>query len=233
YSVTDTPILIPVNLRRFGLSEIINHLLGSTENPVPFDFIINGKFLRTTLETYIEEHSFSSEAILEIEYVESTLPPKPSDALNHDDWISDIAGPKSCSHIATASYDGKARIWNMSGTCVATISEHEGPVKCISWLKMDDGWCVLTGGEDERIFATQFDAITKTVSPKFECVGHSASVDALSVNKNYDLLASASWDQTVRLWGMASQEEGEEDETQDFEQVSRTKRKRLSDKSVP
>ena len=28
YAVTDTPMLVPSRLRRYGLSEIINHLLG-------------------------------------------------------------------------------------------------------------------------------------------------------------------------------------------------------------
>ena len=30
YRVPDTPIAVPVQLRRYGLSEIVNHLLGST-----------------------------------------------------------------------------------------------------------------------------------------------------------------------------------------------------------
>ncbi|KAI8855276.1 WD40-repeat-containing domain protein [Chytridium lagenaria] len=233
FSVTDTPILIPVNLRRFGLSEIINHLLGSTENPVPFDFIIDGKFLRTTLETYIEDHNLSSEAILEIEYVESTLPPKPSDALKHDDWISGITGPKNSSHIATSSYDGKARIWNLSGALVGTVEAHEGPVKCISWLKVEEDWCLLTGGEDGAVYATQFDAGKRKVSKKFECVGHEGSVDGVSVNKSQALFATASWDQTVRVWTAANQSEEDDEDNQDFEKTSKAKRKRLSDKPVP
>jgi ribosome biogenesis protein YTM1 len=29
YVVTDAPTLVPVNLKRYGLSEIVNHLLGT------------------------------------------------------------------------------------------------------------------------------------------------------------------------------------------------------------
>ncbi|KAJ3097457.1 WD repeat-containing protein 12 [Phlyctochytrium planicorne] len=231
YAVPDTAILIPTNLRRFGLSEVINHLLGTSENPTPFDFIIDGKFLRTTLEKYIEDSGASAESILEIEYVESTLPPKPSNTLEHEDWVSDIAGPRICSYLATGCYDGYARIWSNDGRKVATIDGHEGPVKRVEWAQVDGSWYLLTAGEDGRILGTEWDGTTRTTSSKFECVPHEGSADALGVNKTSSLFATGSWDQSIRLH-QTSVDEAEEDEA-DFEQVSSTKRKRLNNKSVP
>jgi len=88
YRVPDAPIAVPVTLRRYGLSEIINHLLGfgtearlrpgaahlllvltplqkaasvpPTEKPVPFEFFINGQILRTTLQAFFEANNTST-----------------------------------------------------------------------------------------------------------------------------------------------------------------------------
>ena len=82
YIVTDSAILVPTNLRRYGLSEIINHLLGTgnqiiktfhqiylacivlidfiTEKPIPFDFMINGEFLRCSLDEYLKSAGLST-----------------------------------------------------------------------------------------------------------------------------------------------------------------------------
>ena len=69
HAVPETPILVPTRLRRYGLSEIINHLLGTgtslinsskIEQPIPFDFLIDGKFLKTSITSYLDAHSFST-----------------------------------------------------------------------------------------------------------------------------------------------------------------------------
>ena len=90
YAITDTAILIPTHLKRFGLSEIINHLL-ATSSPIPFDFIISGSFLTTSLQTWLDSNNVSNEHIVTIEFVESTLPPDSSSTLKHDDWISSVS----------------------------------------------------------------------------------------------------------------------------------------------
>ncbi|RUP49005.1 NUC135 domain-containing protein [Jimgerdemannia flammicorona] len=101
YAVIDSAILVPARLKRYGLSEIVNHLLGSgmysppgtlTKNPVPFDFLIEGQFLRTSLSEYLENAGLSTENLITIEYVESMLPPTPMSSFQHDDWISSVKG---------------------------------------------------------------------------------------------------------------------------------------------
>jgi ribosome biogenesis protein YTM1 len=67
YAVTDSVIAVPMHVRRSQLSQMINHLLALgrlarwnliplnfSEQPRPFDFLINGEFLRVSLEKYIE-----------------------------------------------------------------------------------------------------------------------------------------------------------------------------------
>lgn len=48
----DHQFAVPDNLARYGLSEIINHLLGQQdrESVRPYDFLIEGQFLRSDLK---------------------------------------------------------------------------------------------------------------------------------------------------------------------------------------
>ena len=55
---------MPVTLKRFGLSEVVNHLLGNfkgedeTKAPIPFDFLIDGVLLRTSIEDYLTKMGY-------------------------------------------------------------------------------------------------------------------------------------------------------------------------------
>jgi hypothetical protein len=57
--VPDTPFSVPVRLTRYGLSGVVNHLLGQ-DPPRPFDFFIDGKFLRTSLAQYLQANKVSA-----------------------------------------------------------------------------------------------------------------------------------------------------------------------------
>lgn len=86
YRVVDTPFAVPARLTRYGLSEVINHLLSQgaraaplehvrnagarhssprsrrlrwPDPPVPFDFMIGGVLLRTSLQRFMEEQGLS------------------------------------------------------------------------------------------------------------------------------------------------------------------------------
>jgi ribosome biogenesis protein YTM1 len=59
FAVTESIITVPARLRRYGFSEIINHLLNHVK-PIPFDFVIDGEFLRTSLARFMEMRAISS-----------------------------------------------------------------------------------------------------------------------------------------------------------------------------
>ncbi|CAG8106357.1 unnamed protein product [Penicillium nalgiovense] len=50
------PILVPTGLRRYALSTLVNNLL-SSEKPIPFEFLINGTFLRTSIDEYLVDNA--------------------------------------------------------------------------------------------------------------------------------------------------------------------------------
>ena len=106
---------VPVRLARYGLSEVVNHLLGNEEPEtiVPFDFLYDQsggedkqadpeegetdsgsltsqRFLRSSLARLIQRGVISAEAILELEYVPAKAPPKTGPSLSQPDWIASV-----------------------------------------------------------------------------------------------------------------------------------------------
>ncbi|KAI9608566.1 hypothetical protein H4Q26_004749 [Puccinia striiformis f. sp. tritici PST-130] len=86
--------------KRFQLSQLINKVLQLTQ-PVPFDFVVNDQLLRTSVKNFIDSHGLSTESVLEIEYLESVLPPK------------FIQRP---SQIASGGLDRVIKIWEISSS---------------------------------------------------------------------------------------------------------------------
>eukprot|EP01095_Lingulamoeba_sp_RSL-Kostka_P017626 TRINITY_DN928_c0_g1_i1.p1 TRINITY_DN928_c0_g1~~TRINITY_DN928_c0_g1_i1.p1 ORF type:complete len:495 (+),score=186.17 TRINITY_DN928_c0_g1_i1:71-1555(+) len=118
YKISEKPFMIPSSLSRFGLSEIINHFL-NLETPVPFDILIDGVLLRTTLKKYLSRKGISSDdTIIDLEYILALDTPTPEGERIHDDWISSIStlsynksGRKWC---LTGGYDGVVKIWDLN-----------------------------------------------------------------------------------------------------------------------
>ncbi|RKO93953.1 WD40-repeat-containing domain protein [Blyttiomyces helicus] len=231
HAIPDTAILVPTRLRRFGLSEIINHLLDYAK-PVPFEFLIGGKFLRSSLQTYLDSQSLSTENTLDVEYIESTLPPKHTASLQHDDWVASVEGHRRRPFFLTGSYDHFTRVWDRSGKCLAVLKAHEAAVKSIAWLPSEEGsdavQCI-SGGQDQKIFGWEFAPDQNTSRIMFECAGHTGSVDSLAVNPRGTHFASASWDGTVRVWTISLDDIEEEDR----EAEQGRKRRRTAGKAVP
>ena len=80
-----------LDIRRYNLSQILNSesMLGLS-SPVPFDILINGNFLRTTLAEYLVSAGLSSETTLTLQYVRSSIPPSFTASFEHDDWVSAV-----------------------------------------------------------------------------------------------------------------------------------------------
>jgi ribosome biogenesis protein YTM1 len=80
-------IEISASLNRKGLSDALNMAL-SLSPVVPFDFKINGNFLRQSLSAALRQYQISSENVVQIEYFPAFKPPMPEDEQKTDDWIS-------------------------------------------------------------------------------------------------------------------------------------------------
>lgn len=139
HRVPDTPVVVDVELTRFGLSELVNSQLGNTNKPVPFDFLIEHQFLRTSLDRFLRRRHISRERVLEVEYIEAQPAPQSVESIPHSDWISSIAISKLCHsenaeneksassasssssrllpvYLLTGCYDGQIRLLDVSST---------------------------------------------------------------------------------------------------------------------
>ncbi|KAH8915773.1 WD40 repeat-like protein [Atractiella rhizophila] len=114
YSIPDSTYLIPVDWRRFHLSELINKLVSSPE-PVPFDFVLpsTNELLSGTIEEYLKKNALGFEDVLEIEFLPSVLPPEKRNEWTFEDWISDISCRRD-GWILSANYGGEVALNNAS-----------------------------------------------------------------------------------------------------------------------
>lgn len=204
-AVPTAPILVPSNLKRYGLSQIINHLL-DTAAPIPFDFLTGGAFLRTSLDTHLQSNGLSAESVITLEYVRAVVPPKFQAAFQHDDWVSSVStavsdGDNTLTKILSGSYDGIARVWNLSGQVLAEAPGHNSAIKSAKWL---DNAQFVTSSMDRtlRLWSYSDDAIT----PIAELLGHKATVENIAVHYASHRILSASVDSTVGLWSTETSE---------------------------
>lgn len=190
-----------------------------TASPIPFDFLINGTFLRTTLDEYLTQNGLSSETTINLQYVRSLIPPLFEASFEHDDWVSsvDILSSTSAAarwhpkvnvsgqeRILSGSYDGLLRVWNKSGQTIATsagssLGGHTSSIKAAKWLSPTQ---IASSGLDRTIrlwkYTESADHFSGELKPTLELYGHTGSVDALAVHTSNIL--SASTDGTVGIW---------------------------------
>ena len=90
-SIPSSTYFLPANWRRFQLSELINKVLKS-DTPVPFDFLINGEVLRTSLDAWVKKNrGGDEEGTIDVEYVRSVMPPEEVGRVEQEDWVSGLS----------------------------------------------------------------------------------------------------------------------------------------------
>jgi len=158
------PMAVPSNIRKRGLSAIVNHLLDRGDKddddhsdseddeerlpPIPFDFLLNDKLLRLPLDAAARNMGLSTEHALEIQYFPARLPPKKEgESEQLPDWIMVMDYNGSENRLFTGGADGIIRTFEQqngsdgrssigSGELRGgcSISAHTGPIKCMSSL---------------------------------------------------------------------------------------------------
>ncbi|RYP67223.1 hypothetical protein DL770_008654 [Monosporascus sp. CRB-9-2] len=217
-----TQLLVPGDLKRYGLSKILNsESMLNTSTPIPFDFLIDGAFLRTSLDEYLKANGLSYETTLTLQYVRSLLPPSYQASFEHDDWISDVdvlsessrAGIWSGEKFATgqdrllsASYDGLLRIWNSSGSVIATSpsSSQGGHSASIKSAKFMSATQIASAGLDRTVRIWKYtetdDHFSGILKPTLELYGHRACIESLDVHTPTGRIVTAGSDGNIGLW---------------------------------
>lgn len=218
YSIPNAKYMIPSDWRRFQLSELINKVLQNSQ-PVPFDFLISDQLLRTSLKSFIESHGLSTESVLEIEYLESVLPPKYISSFEHDDWISDLSISQQGMFL-TACYDSKLRMFSSADSSkpVLTISGHEQPVLSITWINSPNHSFprIASGGLDRvikiwEISPPKTDTFQPDQAYSFKNThvlplhkSPVSTIEAYQVDSSATRLLTGDWQGVLALWDLSS-----------------------------
>ncbi|KAK3629428.1 ribosome biogenesis protein ytm1 [Elasticomyces elasticus] len=192
------PILVSTELKRYQLSTLVNRLL-ETDKPLPLEFLINGQFLRTSLDEFLTKNGISAETTLSVEYVKALIPPIYSASYEHDDWISSV--DVNFQRILSGSYDGLLRVWNMSSEVVGTGQSHTSSIKAAKFISPTQ---IASSGMDRTIRIWKYEdaqaAGAASLTATLELYGHKASVDNIAVHGNSSRILSASADHSIGLW---------------------------------
>eukprot|EP01100_Stratorugosa_tubuloviscum_P005573 TRINITY_DN247_c1_g1_i2.p1 TRINITY_DN247_c1_g1~~TRINITY_DN247_c1_g1_i2.p1 ORF type:complete len:473 (+),score=200.67 TRINITY_DN247_c1_g1_i2:68-1420(+) len=232
--VPETPIALPIKFTRFGLSEVINHLLDIKPQRV-FDFLINGEFLRVSLQTFITKNKIiDEETVLEIEYLEALPKPEETEEKKIEDWISCIEagiGNNQSDYLINSGYDSQIRIWKYSpkngSNCEPAISfiAHEEPIitfKVISKDLNNNQFQLITGAKEAVI--KLFNVNLTDSSSKLEkiFIGNQDSTSCLSISPSKSRFAAGGWDNHIRFWSL----------NDNTNQTSNSKRTRTNNKQA-
>jgi WD40 repeat protein len=113
----------------------------------------------------------------------------------HQDAINGINVSGNGQMIATASRDGTAKLWDIYGKVIATLSGHRGDVYSVSFSP--DGKYLATASKDGT--AKLWDIHGKAIAT---LKGHQGDVYSVSFSKNSQTIVTASRDGTAKLWDL-------------------------------
>ncbi|GAW81726.1 microtubule-associated protein ytm1 homologue [Plasmodium gonderi] len=89
YKMEDTIYTVPISFKRIDLSRMIKQLLDIKEN-VSFEFLINKKILRSSIEEFLRINNILSEDVIQIEYTLSITKKESAHIDKISEWISKL-----------------------------------------------------------------------------------------------------------------------------------------------
>lgn len=247
--VPSDPIAVPSSTRKKGLSAIINHLLdrrvdnkdGSDEDSdsddedkepaIPFDFLVNHKLLRMSVEAMARREALSLEQAIEIEYFPAREAPEgEGESESQPDWISSLASTES--FVVSGICDGSLRLFDQSDAFqqVGYVKAHAGPVQCVSSVEMEgnDKLLIASGSMDQTLLMHMVNKKNQVNLHAVCSGGHMSSVSStklLSTGSDTASLASGDWDGGLCVWNVPTS-------SNDSSESSSKKRKGVASQNV-
>lgn len=253
YSVDDTIIELKNDVDKAQLNDIVKKLLKQFDTydedqlgSRSFDFLVGGRLLQLNVEDHLKLYSdeidaseILSEKLVEIEYTLSLLPPEPLDAISHEDWVSCVDANES--YLITGSYDNCIRIFSVKDrkNLVTIANAHEKPITRVKFLKnpsqSKNDLYFISCGHDEVSILRKFNTKKLKIEVVFVYKGHKRSVNCVDICD--DLVATGSFDKTLRLWSSGESEDKQdelEENDPDAGAVKKVKKQKTksSEKSV-
>ncbi|CCW71632.1 unnamed protein product [Phytomonas sp. Hart1] len=216
---------VPLNVLPDGLNQLLKSVLAVAD--VDFDFLYQDEYISTSLSRFMRRRGVGVEGLLALEYspalraAEGPLRP-------HDDWVSAVRAPYGGGGevLLTSSYDHGVRVWE-GETCLALGSFHRECVKevCIHSMLGPAGggakgetrkrdrpaaalgdFLFVSAGKDGSLASWRYREGSGGVELLGSIHAHRDGVDAVDVLPvEGRLVASASWDATVKVFNWAEQ----------------------------
>jgi len=223
---SDGPIAVPSSIGKKGLNLLVNHLLNRStdeeeddegENdeksfPIPFDFLLNNKLLRSSVELAARRDGLYFEETITIEYFPAQKAPEGSE--NSEilpDWISCMRyrDDKLC----CGGYDGAIRIIGSDCSELKSFNAHSGPIHCLdsSKFEKDGDFLVATGSIDQTLLTHSIQKTESGHDFRLHAVysgGHFNSIQSVAFHplSSQNTMASADWDGGLCIWKIPSLE---------------------------
>jgi ribosome biogenesis protein YTM1 len=213
YRVTDAPIAVPSKLGRYGLSEIINHLLDFEESAhQPFDFSVNNRLLRTSLKKFVTANRISTEEIIEIDYTPAVSLSEESDSVEVPSWI----GSLDCNTddlIIAGCYDGQVKIISADSlTITGYVAAHEEPIRSIRSWRSGTTNLIATTSKDQAVKCFSLKKDSKkgksvdsyAIDQVALLAGHVNSVESIDIWSSQQILLTGDWSGNIFGWNVSS-----------------------------
>jgi eukaryotic-like serine/threonine-protein kinase len=98
--------------------------------------------------------------------------------------------------LVSASSDNTAKIWEVAAVKQVASLPHQSPLASVAWSR--DGRLIATGGWDNTVHIWEPDNGKEVRS----LPGHTGAITALAFDPSTERLASASLDQTIKIWSI-------------------------------
>ncbi|CAG9769694.1 unnamed protein product [Ceutorhynchus assimilis] len=202
YAVPDVPLSVPTNIESKGLNQLLNQLLLENNPDIlktkEFDFLVVNELLRVPLLEHLQDRNVSTEATVEIEYIERIPAPEPQESILHDDWVSSISSTNKW--ILTGCYDHSVSIYTNHGKSVVSTIKHGDIIKDVAWIDKEDvSKGLISVSHDQTAIIWSWTEGTKNLTPKIQLKGHERGIECVGVGPN-GLVATGSWDTQLKVW---------------------------------
>jgi ribosome biogenesis protein YTM1 len=147
YRVPDDKIIVPGSVNRLELSDLVNDMI-VLEKRIPYDFLINGEFLRGELTEHCGDRGILSEKTIDIEYVIAMSEPDTVDLNEPEkDWISRVASHGDI--YFTCSLSGSVSMYELgTGKLIKSVIQSTLP---LTGLFCTNNGVLVSTGKDGRV----------------------------------------------------------------------------------
>lgn len=258
YSVPSDDIAVPSSIRRPGLSKVVNYLLGNADNSdsddsdndndndhdndnnasskktssssrLEFDFLVDNKFLRQSVEGYMRSNNISSEDVLRIEFLPKAKKPEEDKNDNEalPDWVSSLSYSNPTNNstnafLASGCYDGAVRIYDpVTMSNLTSLPCHSSSIRSVATSSS----LIASSGHDQQLLIHTYTCGTPSLTTTLSLQGSTSTIESLAFSDDGGLLAAGDFEGGIFVYDVNA--EGSERTTE----ATTKAKKRKTDKN--